>query len=53
MDKSGLVISGRKIDLVLRTRSIFRPEITRPDLSIIALGTARLYIQIGDFNQFQ
>ena len=25
---------------------IFRPEITRPDLSIIALGTARLYIYV-------
>ena len=28
MDKSGRVISGRKISRVRRTRSIFRPEIT-------------------------
>ena len=47
MDKSGLVVSGREIDLVLRTRSISHPETTRRDLSIIALGTARLYIQMA------
>ena len=46
IDKLGFVISGRKISLVLRTREIFRPEITHPNLSIIALGTVRLYIQI-------
>ena len=46
MDKSGLVVSGREIDLVLRTLSISHPETTRRDLSIIALGTARLYIHI-------
>ena len=46
MDKSGLVVSGRKLTFVLRTLSIFRPETTRPDLSIIALGTALLHIQI-------
>jgi len=46
MDKSEGVISGRKIDQVRRTRSIFHPEITSPYLSIIARGYLDLRLEL-------
>ena len=50
MDKSGRVISGRKIGRVRRTRSIFHPEITSPDLSIIARAIPLDYLLIAFIN---
>ena len=44
IDKSGRVISERKIVRVRRTRMIFCSEITSPDLSIIAREGHRLII---------
>ena len=39
IDETGLVISETQMLHVLRTRAIFRPEITCPGLSINVLGT--------------
>ena len=46
-DLLGFVISERKISLVLRTREIFRSEITHPNKSLIVLPTIQLLLLIA------